>query len=198
MPRAEARQESGVDGDPAILWVGRLNANKDPLTVLDGLEQCARTLPGARLTMVYGEDDDLPAVQARLTGSAVLRSRVRLVGRVEHERMPAFYSAADLFLLGSHHEGSGYAALEACACGVVPVVTDIPAFRVITAGGSLGGLWQPGDASDCARVLADVASRDLRAMSARVAEHFGHALSWDAVGRAAVAAYRDVLSKRIV
>ena len=196
MPRAAARQESGVDGDPAILWVGRLNANKDPLTVLDGLEQCAGALPAARLTMVYAEDDDLTAVQARLMRSATLRSRVRLAGRVPHAQMPAFYGAADLFVLGSHHEGSGYAALEACASGVVPVVTDIPAFRVITANGSLGGLWQPGDASDCARAIVDIAQRDLVAMGARVAEHFGRALSWTAVGRHAMAAYQEVVSDR--
>src|SRR3954454_18751255 len=34
--RAEAKRVSGVDGSPALLWVGRLNGNKDPLTVLDG------------------------------------------------------------------------------------------------------------------------------------------------------------------
>ena len=34
IPRDEARRSSGVEGSPAMLWVGRLNANKDPLTVL--------------------------------------------------------------------------------------------------------------------------------------------------------------------
>ena len=37
MPREQAREMTGVTGSPALLWVGRLNANKDPLTVLDGL-----------------------------------------------------------------------------------------------------------------------------------------------------------------
>ena len=47
--------------------------------------------------------------------------------------MAAFYSAADLFVVGSHHEGSGYSLMEACACGAMPVVTDIPTFRLLTA-----------------------------------------------------------------
>jgi hypothetical protein len=42
----------------------------------------------------------------------------------------------------------------------------------------------------------DIGHRDLSAIAARVAEHFTRALSWEAVGRAAVAAYRDVLSRR--
>src|SRR5438876_111648 len=57
-----------------------------------------------------------------------------MLGHVLHFRLAAFYSAADLFVLGSHDEGSGYAVLEACACGASPVVTDIPSFRRMTAG----------------------------------------------------------------
>ena len=37
-----------------ILWVGRLTTNKDPLTVLDGLERALPQLPGARALMVFG------------------------------------------------------------------------------------------------------------------------------------------------
>lgn len=48
--RRAAREASGVAGSPAVLWVGRRNANKDPLTVLDGFERALVDLPGARLT----------------------------------------------------------------------------------------------------------------------------------------------------
>ena len=40
--RERARAAIGATGAPLILWVGRLTTNKDPLTVLDGLE---RALP---------------------------------------------------------------------------------------------------------------------------------------------------------
>jgi hypothetical protein len=50
-PRGPAREASGVDGDPAVLWVGRLDANKDPLTVLDG-STAQRASSRRRLTMV--------------------------------------------------------------------------------------------------------------------------------------------------
>ena len=45
--------------------------------------------------------------------------------------MPNYYGAADVFVSGSHSEGSGYALIEAMSAGVVPVVTDIPSFRAI-------------------------------------------------------------------
>jgi glycosyltransferase involved in cell wall biosynthesis len=196
IPRAAARQASGLEGTPAVLWVGRLNRNKDPLTVLDAFDRALGLLPGAVLTMVFSEDDLLPAVRDRLRTSAVLGRHVRLLGCVPHALMPAYYSAADIFVLGSHHEGSGYALLEACACGTVPVVTSIPAFRAITAGGAIGALWTPGDGSACARALAEVGRTDLLQASARVSAHFQRALTWEAVGLAAMRAYRSAVQMR--
>ena len=37
-----------MQGDPAMLWVGRLDANKDPLTVLAGFEQALAAIPAQR------------------------------------------------------------------------------------------------------------------------------------------------------
>jgi glycosyltransferase involved in cell wall biosynthesis len=152
-------------------------------------------LPDATLTMLYGEDDLLEGVRGRLARSPALAARVRLAGRVPHRQMAAYYSAADLFVLGSHREGSGYALLEACACGVVPVVTGIPTFRVITANGTVGALWDPGDAGACARALAGVARRDLLSARTQAVAHFERSLSWNAVGRQATTAYRDMLGR---
>jgi glycosyltransferase involved in cell wall biosynthesis len=196
LARTAARDVSGVRGSPAILWVGRLNANKDPRTVLEGFERALADLPGATLTMIYGEDDLLASVRQRVQQSPMLADRVRLIGAVPHDRMASFYSAADLFLVGSHHEGSGYALMEACACGAVPVVTDIPTFRLLTGGGLLGALWVAGDAADCARALADAGRRDLHAERARLADHFARELSWPAVGTRALEIYEEVVGRR--
>src|SRR5579862_9766859 len=35
--REAARAHTGLEGDPCLLWVGHLSANKDPLTVLEGV-----------------------------------------------------------------------------------------------------------------------------------------------------------------
>jgi glycosyltransferase involved in cell wall biosynthesis len=194
-PREVARERTRMRGSPAILWVGRFNDNKDPLTVLAGFERALGDLPGATLTMIYSADDLLPAVRQRVQRSPTLTDRVRLVGAVPHDRMPAFYSAADLFVVGSHHEGSGYSLMEACACGAVPVVTGIPTFRLLTGSGAVGALWTPGDAAGCARALVDVGRRDLDAERARLADHFARELSWDAVGRRALEIYADVVTR---
>ena len=146
--------------------------------------------------MIYGADDLLGAVRERIERSALLRSRVRLVGAAAHADLAAFYSAADLFVLGSHHEGSGYAMIEAMACGAVPVVTDIPTFRLLTGGASVGGLWTPGDATRLAHALGDVARRDLAAERGGVLDHFARHFSWPAIGRRALEIYDELFFLR--
>jgi glycosyltransferase involved in cell wall biosynthesis len=174
----------------AVLCVGRLNANKDPLTVLQGFARFAETHPQATLTFVYGASDLEGALRdaVRRTSSA---SRVTLAGAVPHGTLEAVYAAADIFVLGSRREGSGYAALEAMACGVVPVLTDIPSFRWLTDDGRIGALWDVGDPVSLGDALARVASSDLqahrRAAKARFDEHF----SWSAIGRRAMEIYRE-------
>jgi glycosyltransferase involved in cell wall biosynthesis len=195
LAREHAREASGVAGHPAVLWVGRLDANKDPATVLDGFARAVDVLPDARLSMVYGSDDLLGQVRARVEQSPVLRPRVRLCGQVRHDRLAAFYSGADLFLLGSHHEGSGYAVIEAMACGCVPVVTDIPSFRAITRNGAVGMLWTPGDAWALASALARCARLDAAAARLDVRAHFDATLSWPTLGRRALCLYTSIVRR---
>ncbi len=192
---AEARRITGMSGDPAILWVGRLNANKDPLCVVDAFAQVRGVLPGATLTMVHGADDLLAAVRQRVA-ERNLAGSVRLAGAMPHCAMAAFYSGADLFVLGSHHEGSGYALLEACACGAAPAVTDIPAFRALAPDGAAGRLWPVGDSRACAEALVGLAREPCVDRRRRVRAHFQRSLSWSAVARRALAGYELVVGDR--
>jgi glycosyltransferase involved in cell wall biosynthesis len=196
MGRDEARRASGVEGSPALLWVGRLNANKDPVTVLRGFALFAARLPTARLTMVHGTNDLLAEVNAELARTPTLRSRVRVIGQVTHDALAAYYSAADIFVLGSHQEGSGYAVIEAMACGAIPVITDIPSFRALTGHGRIGALWTPGDAQSLADALALVSARPLARERDATRGRFETTFTWRAVGRRAVDLYQEAVTRR--
>jgi glycosyltransferase involved in cell wall biosynthesis len=185
--RGRARAAIGEAGSPLILWVGRLTTNKDPLTVLDGLERALPRLPGARVIMLFGDAALFESVEERVRGSALLAARVTLAGRVNHDEMPNYYGAADVFVSGSHHEGSGYALIEAMSAGVVPVVTNIPSFRAIT--GEEHARWAPGDPDDFARVLIETCAADLGARRHAVKERFDRVLSWEAIGARTAAEY---------
>lgn len=194
--RADARAGTGMSGDPALLWVGRLNENKDPLTVLRALTTWLSLHPAATLTMVFQSGDLEGPVRALIDAEPTLRGRVTLVGAVGHDALAAYYSAADLFVLGSHVEGSGYAAIEALACGAVPVVTNIAPFRALTDEGAVGALWESGHAPSLITALTRVMSRPLEAQRAAAQALFERSFSWPMIGRRAVTIYRDVIASR--
>ena len=193
--REAARRETGVRGDPAVLWVGHLDANKDPLTVLDGVSAATQTLPGLRLHCCFGVAPLLRAVEERIAGDPQLRERVELLGRVPHDRVERLMRAADLFVSGSHREGSGYSLIEALACGLPPVVTDIPSFRALTGAGAVGSLWPCGDSQTLSRALQSLAARTGEGLRAAVRAHFERELSFAALGTKLVTMYRDVCAR---
>ena len=193
--RSRARAAIGVDATPLILWVGRLTTNKDPLTVLDGLERALPQLLEARVVMVFGDDTLVAPVEERVRASTVLGDRITLAGRVSRDELPNYYSAADLFISGSHDEGSGYALIEAMSAGAIPVVTDIPSFRVIA--GDCGARWPPGDGAAFSAALQEVCARSLPEEKKRVAAQYSLALRWEAIARRTVDEYRSLVESKL-
>jgi glycosyltransferase involved in cell wall biosynthesis len=193
--RQEARRITGIAGDPAALWVGHLNANKDPLTVLEGIGAAAGALPGLQLYCCFGTAPLLHAVQDRIAADPALRGRVHLLGRVPHERIEQLMRAADIFVQGSHRESTGYSLIEALACGLPPVVTDIPSFRSIAAPGPVGRLWPCGDPHALCDALRWVAARADFTSRAAVRAHFDRELSFASLGSKLASMYEDLLER---
>ncbi len=189
--QAEARRIFAIHGDPAIAWVGRLDANKDPLTILDAIERAAPLLPDPHLWCCFHAGDLRPAVEARIARSPALNGRVHLIGHVAHDRVEMLLSAVDFFLLGSHREGSGYALIEALACGATPIVSDIPSFRALA--GPAGALVPPGDPAAFADALVDLGRRDRAALRRATIARFDTALSFDRVGARLCDIYAELI-----
>lgn len=193
---AAARAATGLHGAPSVLWVGHLDRNKDPLTVLEGVAAAVPYLPGLQLWCCFGSAPLLSAVQNRIAGDAALRDRVHLLGRVPHERIETLMRAADLFVLGSHREGSSFSLIEALATGLTPVVTDIPSLRVLTGGGAVGALWPCGDSQALGFALRSAVAEPRPRTRSEVRAHFDEHLSSAAVGEKFAAAYRELIPVR--
>jgi glycosyltransferase involved in cell wall biosynthesis len=192
----EARRITGLHGDPCLLWVGHLNKNKDPLTVLDGVREASQKLSGLRLWCCFGVAPLLGAVRDRIRREPLLAERVQLMGRVTHPQIEWLMRAADLFVLGSLKEGSGYALIEALACGLPPIVTDIPSFSSLTAQGRIGALWPKTDARGLCEALVRLAAKPRGPLRAAARTHFEQEISFTAIGRKLLAAYDQVVASK--
>jgi glycosyltransferase involved in cell wall biosynthesis len=160
--------------------------------VLEGVSQAARTLPGLQLWCCFGAAPLLREVEQRIAGDPILRGRTHLLGRVTHATVGQLMRAADILVLGSHREGSGYSLIEALACGLPPVVTDIPSFRSLTGGGAVGVLWPCSDAARLCAGLLVIAACPKPQTRAAVRAHFERELSFEAVGLKLRAMYEDL------
>jgi glycosyltransferase involved in cell wall biosynthesis len=189
--RAAARAATGLTGDPCLLWVGHLDGNKDPLTVLKGFSAARAQLPHSQLWCFFGSAPLRAAVEEHIAADPALRGCVHLAGSVPHAYLEQALRAADVFVLGSHREGSGYALIEALSCALPPVVTDIPSFRALV-GGSAGALWTCGDPMAFCAALLRVAREPRAAARAAALAQFEGELSFAAVGRKLRCAYEEL------
>ena len=117
--RAKARRVLGVDRDaPVIGAVGRLEGVKGH----DLLIEAVASMPSTPLLLIVGDGSRRSDLE-RLARDLGIASRVRFLGHCDNvaQILPAF----DVFCQPSRAEGLPLAVLEAQACGVPVVATDV-------------------------------------------------------------------------
>lgn len=194
-PRAAAKQARGISGDPAVAWVGSLTPGKDPMGALEAFRLAVPELRDPMLWMVFRGGSQEAELRRRVEGEQTLRRRVRLVGPLPHEEMEGFLRAADVLLAPSRREGSGYAVIEALACGTPVAASDIPPHRAILGTGGAGVAAPAGEPAALARALVAV-GMDAERRRAEARGRFEEALSYGAIGRELLGAYRTLVERR--
>ena len=136
-----ARQRVGIHEKQVILYIGRI----EPLKGIDVLLEAAALLDRSddiRVLIVGGSpgnDAELDRLKA-LTTELGIESMVTFTGAIKQNKLPDYYSAADVFVLPSHSESFGLAALEAMACGAPVVVSRVGGLKTFIDNGESGYL----------------------------------------------------------
>ncbi len=178
--KEEAKVKTGASGSPVYLWVGRLNANKDPLNVIKAFLEFTIINPAARLYMIYHTDELLNDIKALLADDKN-GDAVTLVGQVPHSELLYWFNSADFLISGSYYEGSGTAVCEAMSCGCIPVVTDIPSFRMITDNGNCGLLYEAGNQKALLAALTEALSLNVQQKQTNALKYYKANLSFEAI-----------------
>ena len=86
--------------------------------------------------------------------------RVTFAGQISQADLPRWYHMADLYISPSHVDGSSVSLMEALACGLLCLVSDIPANKEWIEEGVNGWLFRDGDVDDLAdKILHAIKSR---------------------------------------
>ena len=153
------------DGSWRILWIGRLEKQKDPQLAL---AVTAAVAAPSHLTML-GDGELRGALEQRIAAMG-LSNRVTLAGHVAE--VASHLAASDVLLITSHYEGGPAVAVEALALGVPVVSTDCSfLLHDIITGPEAGRIVTSRQPSMLAAALAEVcaappAAEKLRALAA--------------------------------
>ncbi len=192
-PETESRIRSCFTRGPekVLMHISNFRAVKRAVLVVEAFADVVRETP-ATLVMI-GDGPDRSACEARAQALGV-KDRVRFLGAqtdVEH-----LLPAADAFLLPSEYESFGLAALEAMACGVVPVTTRAGGLPEVIRDGEDGILVEDDEIASMGRIVADLLTDTERlermsaAARAGAVDRFGR----DAVVSQYESVYRSLLA----
>ena len=178
-----ARHELGIEEENIILYVGRIEPLKgiDILIRAVPLLECANDLR----VMIVGGNPSGDTEMERLKTIAEelgIGDSVTFTGPVPQDRLPTYYSAADIYVLPSHAESFGLAALEAMACGTPVVVSRVGGLKTFVDNAETGYLvpWRCPEAF-AQRLDMLLANPDLRDAMGNAARRKALSMSWSHV-----------------
>ena len=193
--RAAIRDRWGIPHNAVIaLFCGKLLDRKRPVDLV-------RAFAAARVERSYlvvvGDGPFRGAVEAAAQSLGVA-DRVRLLGLVPYEELPAAYVASDLLVHPASHEPWGLPVNEAMVCGIPAIVSDrVGAGPDLVVPGKTGFVFPAGDVQALTVLLQRVLARpdELRALGEAARERMRH---WSPRDNAAavMTAVRELVDRR--
>lgn len=175
---SELRSSLGwADHDYVVGYVGRLTHLKGVDLLAAGFRQLEETVPAARL-LILGRGEQENSLRAVLQ-TPISQNRVHLEPDVSHEQLPDWYRAMDVLVMPSRYENFSNSILEALACGVPFLGSDVGGNRMLATMGA-GLLFEAGSVSSMVDSLRKVCdSRLLLKVRAKaVSKELGKRYSW--------------------
>lgn len=211
-PRDAAMARTMLNLPPAPHRIILLVARIEPLKGIDALIEASALLVqrhpewrGALTALIVGggseeerthwntEQRRLDTIRQRLGVTDI----VRFAGAQPQERLPLYYTAADVVTMPSHYESFGMAALEALACGRPVIATNAGGPAFIIEDGISGLLTPPSDPPTLARHLERLLlNDDERATMGAAARERALRFGWEHIACDILGIYRDLLRQR--
>lgn len=174
-----------------VLSVGNILPRKNIGRLVEAFSMIAASIENVQLVIVgrsawKGSEVEQRVRQLGLTG------RVRFLGYVPDEDLPALYSGAQVFCFPSIHEGFGLPVLEAMACGTPTIASNASSLPEVV--GDAGLLFPPDSVTEMAAMLRLVLlDPELRLTLASKGTRRAASFSWDRTAQRTEDVYGDAL-----
>jgi glycosyltransferase involved in cell wall biosynthesis len=169
-----------TDQRRVIGYVGRLANNKGVDLLREAFHQLSRTISNARL-LIVGSGEEERNIRSVLK-EELARGLVHIEPAMDQTLLPNWYRAMDLLVMPSKYETMSNSLLEALACGVPFLASNVGGNRTIGETGA-GWLFEPGSIPSLAERLSKVIAKDPGELIARGnigRRYVGNRYSWAA------------------
>jgi D-inositol-3-phosphate glycosyltransferase len=204
IPADEAKMYVGLKPeDRMVLFVGRI----EPLKGLDTLIQAMSGLQlqekqRVHLAIIGGDPAASPremsAEMARLQklcDDLSVEQTVVFLGKRDQDKLPYYYSAAELVVMPSHYESFGMVALEAMACGTPVIASEVGGLAYLVKDGETG-FTIPDQEPEmlCEKISWLLNDRELHAAMSLRAVQYAQDYAWEKIARQIVDVYAGLVN----
>ncbi|WP_170438970.1 glycosyltransferase family 4 protein [Ruegeria arenilitoris] len=196
--KAELRAQMGLPEGLLLGCYGRIRHQKGTDAFVDAMIDLCGQVPDVHGIVMGRATEKHGAFLTELkdkVAQAGLSDRILFKPEVTVDKIAQWYQVLDLFIAPQRWEGFGLTPLEAMACGVPVVATDVGAFSEIVTDPTLGRVVPPGDIPALAAAAAEMlADRDSLARAGRAARaHVERNFDINGEAQALVALYQQLL-----
>lgn len=156
-----------------FLYVGNFTRVKSLDTLLNAFARIRVRIPHATLVMVG--DGELETELKQYATVLGIIERIIWAGRMPHKEIPYWMSAADFLVLPSLNEGYGLVILEALACGIPAIASQVGGILDILVSPDLGIMFSPGDSVALANAMFVAIDKT---WNPNTLVNFAHANTW--------------------
>ena len=208
IPADEAKLYVGLKPDDRmVLFVGRIEPLKGVDTLIQAMS-CLQLKESQRvhLAIIGGDPSASPremsAEMARLQklcDDLSVEQTVVFLGKRDQDRLPYYYSAAELLVMPSHYESFGMVALEAMACGTPVIASEVGGLAYLVRDGETGFTIPDQEPEAlCEKMSWLLNDHDLRKQMSERAVEYAQDYAWEKIAKQIIGVYEGLVEKENV
>jgi D-inositol-3-phosphate glycosyltransferase len=204
IPSDEAKMYVGLKPeDRMVLFVGRIEPLKGVDTLIHAM--CCLTLKDrsrpVHLAIIGGDPSasrekmtaEMKRLQA-LCDELALGQTVVFLGKRDQDKLPYYYSAAEVLVMPSHYESFGMVALEAMACGTPVIASEVGGLAYLVRDGKTG-FTIPAEEPDklCEKISWLLNDKELHEQMSAQAAEYARDYAWEKIAAQIVDEYKKLV-----
>ena len=206
IPADEAKMYVGLKPDDRmVLFVGRIEPLKGVDTLIEAMScvQLKEERP-VHLAIIGGDPaaspQEMSAEMARLQklcDDLAVGQTVVFLGKRDQDKLPYYYSAAELLVMPSHYESFGMVALEAMACGTPVIASEVGGLAYLVRDGETGFTIPDQEPETlCEKISWLLKDHDLHATMSQRAVEYAQDYAWEKIAKQIVEVYQNLLHEK--